>query len=450
MFKKIQNIIEKSEDENLEFDNRYTATTKDKIKKRKKHYQILGLFEKFISENKRVIKEMQHSKNRAKAMNYYDELFTTNKAFKELSALKKKGKKIIGTFCNMVPEELIYAADAIPIRLCSGCNEAVKPAEEAYPRDACPLIKASFGFAVADCGFFNLCDAVIIPSTCDGKKKLGEMLNDYVYVWMMNLPQDKERNLSKKYWLSETRILKKRLEELTGKSITRKKLKQAILLLHKRDDLVRRLMKIRKSNMPNILGSDAFLVIQAAFFDNIERWIKKTHELCTELETSIKHEKRVKPKQAIRILVTGAPMILPNFKVPDIIESLNAFIAMDETCAGSQYVYDPVEVDEWNTLDMMRAISERYLMPSMCPCFIKAEDRIDKLINMIKEYRIDAVVYHTLRLCLLFDIESLKIRDVMEEQGIPFLHINTDYGKEDKEQLRTRIEAFIELVEARK
>jgi benzoyl-CoA reductase/2-hydroxyglutaryl-CoA dehydratase subunit BcrC/BadD/HgdB len=450
MIKKLINFIEKSEDEKLEFDNRYNAATKDKIIRRKKHYQKLGLFEKLMSENRAVIKKLEQSPNRAKAMAYYDELFTSRKILDELLEQKKKGKKIIGTFCTMVPEELIYAAGAIPVRLCSGCNDAIKPGEEAYPRDACSLIKSSMGFAVADNAFFSLCDTVIIPSSCDGKKKMGELLNNYAPVWPMNLPGDKERSLAKKYWLSETRILKQRLEKLTGKKISKAALKNAILLLHRRGDVIKRLMEIRKSAVPVISGSDSFLVMQACFFDSIERWIRKTTELCSELEQNIKEKRMIKPENALRILITGAPIILPNFKIPEIIESLKAHIAMDETCAGSQLYYASVEVDEWNMADMMKAISEHYLMPSVCPCFIKSEDRIDQLLNLVKEYRIDAVIYHTLRLCLLFDIESFKIKDVMEQESIPFLLLNTDYSKEDKEQLRTRIEAFIEVIESRK
>jgi benzoyl-CoA reductase/2-hydroxyglutaryl-CoA dehydratase subunit BcrC/BadD/HgdB len=274
---------------------------------------------------------------------------------------------------------------------------------------------------------------------------LGEILSDYATVWMLDLPQSKERNISKKYWLSEMRILKRRLEGLTKNRIGRQELKRAIVLLQQRSSLANRFHAIRKKQV--ISGSDAFLVMQASFFDDIGRWMSRTAKLCDELD---KAKTPLASKTSPRLLVTGAPIILPNFKVPAIIEQFDAVIVMDETCAGSQSHYDPVAVDEWNMLDMLRAVGERYLMPSVCPCFIKAEDRIDKLVDLVKEYRIDGVVYHTLRLCLLFDIESQKVRDIMEDNGVPFLHINTDYSREDKEQLRTRIEAFIEILQSRK
>jgi len=375
---------------------------------------------------------------------------TTDKRLKEIKKLKKDGKKIIGTFCNLIPEELIYAGGGVPIRLCSGCNDSIGPAEETFPRDSCPLIKSSFGFAVTDSHLMKLCDAIVIPSTCDGKKKFGELLNEYKPVWMLDLPQSKEREISKKYWLSEVRILKRRIEGLTGIKITKKRLKDSIQLLHDRHDVMRDLLDIRKSEYQVILGSDYFIVTQAAFFDDINRWIENVKALIEELETNIKKKKIVKDRGALRILLTGAPVILPNFKVIDMIESFDASIVIDETCSGSQSMYDPVEVDEWTMREMMSAISERYLMPSVCPCFIKSEDRADKVLSMVEEYKVDAVVYHTLRLCLLFDIESIKISEILKNQNIPFLNLNTDYSKEDMGQLRTRIEAFIEILHSKK
>jgi benzoyl-CoA reductase/2-hydroxyglutaryl-CoA dehydratase subunit BcrC/BadD/HgdB len=190
--------------------------------------------------------------------------------------------------------------------------------------------------------------------------------------------------------------------------------------------------------------------MQSCFFGNIHEWINNTEKLCNELEKNMLDNKLAKQKNSARILLTGAPVIMPNYKIPNIIEGFDAIITIDETCAGSQYIYDPVEVDEWTNKEMMSAISESYLMPSVCPCFIKSEDRIDKLMNMIKEFKIDGVIYHTLRLCLLFDVESFKIKEIMEQNNIPFLQVNTDYSKEDYEQLRTRIEAFIEIIHHRR
>jgi len=450
MIKKIISILERHEDEPLEFDKRYSKKSEERIKRINKSYSSEEVLKEWLTENKKVIEEQKNKKNRASLMAYFDEIFTTDKIIRELKEEKEKGVKIIGTVCNMVPEELIYAAGGIPIRLCSGHHSSVKPGEEFYPRDSCPLIKSFIGSTVAGNPLFEMCDVIIVPTTCDGKKKIGELLNDYKPVWTMELPHNKESIFSKKYWLSQNRILKKRLENLTKKKINRRKLQNAIKLLQMRQDVAKRLLNIQKSDMPVISGIDYYITIQSAFFDTAERWTRKTKELCEELESNLKSEKYIKSNTASRFLFTGAPAIMPNLKIPLLIESLDANITVDETCSGSQYFYDPVVVEEWTVSQMMKAISERYLMPSVCPCFVKSEDRIDKLLDMIKEYKIDGVIYHTLRLCVLFDIESKKIKDIMEEKNIPFIYLNTDYSKEDQEQLRTRIEAFNEIVSSRK
>jgi len=123
MIKQLKNMLEKSEDQFLEFDARYNTRTKQKIKNRKKN---TGLFETWLKQNEKIIEHLKE-KNPAQAMDYFYELFTTDKRIKELRELKDNGVKIIGTFCNLVPEELVYAAGAIPVRLCSGCLSMFRP-----------------------------------------------------------------------------------------------------------------------------------------------------------------------------------------------------------------------------------------------------------------------------------------------------------------------------------
>ena len=446
MIDKIIKLIESSNDEPINFDVRYSTDINKKINQRKDFYKNSDFVSSWIKENKKVMDVLRDKKDRAKKMDYFYDLFTTDSSVKRLLSEKKKGVKIIGFFCNQIPEELIYASGAIPIRLCSGCNDSIKPAEEAYPKDACPLIKSSVGFAVVNQFFFNLCDVIVIPATCDGKKKLAEFLNDYKPVWVLDLPQSKDKTLAKKYWLSEIRIFKNRIEELTGNAIKKENLKQAINLLEKRNKLIRRLMDLKKEDFSVISGCDSLVLTQSAFFDNINIWIKETEELLKELEQKFTKLKKKDNSGKIRILFTGSPAIVPNLKIPMMIEEFGAVIVIDDTCGGLQSYYDPVVVEEWNMKDMINAISERYLMPSVCPCFIKSEDRIDKLLDLSKEYEVNGIVYNILRLCLLYDIESFKVKAVFEDKKIPLICLNTDYGKEDEGQLKTRIEAFLEII----
>lgn len=381
---------------------------------------------------------------RPQTISYYEDIISTDRRGKELQNFSGK---IIGIFCNFVPEELIYAVGAVPVRLCAGSYDTISIAEEVLPRDICPLVKSSFGFKVAGLSYFELCDAVISPTPCDAKKKLGEILSDYVTTWVLRLPQTKDPDYSKEYWLREMRLLKERLEELTGNKITKKRLKESIKLLHRRQAVFRHFYELRKHKPPLINGRDALLIIQTGFYDDINRWIEKTQDLCDELEER-KSNKQL-PLSNYRLLLTGAPIIWPNYKLLNIIEELGATIVIDELCSGTRYLYDPVEVDEWTMEGMLKAIANRYLLPSSCPCFIEGDDRIDKLLGAVEDFKVEGVVHYSLRLCPLYDMELPKVSRVFKDKGIPFLSIHTDYSLEDVEQLRTRIEAFLEMLESR-
>jgi benzoyl-CoA reductase/2-hydroxyglutaryl-CoA dehydratase subunit BcrC/BadD/HgdB len=108
-----------------------------------------------------------------------------------------------------------------------------------------------------------------------------------------------------------------------------------------------------------------------------------------------------------------------------------------------------VETDEGAVDDMMRDLAGRYLLPSTCPCFSSVDDRLDRILNLIEEFNVDGVVQHGLRLCQLFDMETRRLRETLRQQDIPFLNVQTDYSQEDVEQVRTRIEAFLELLSVR-
>ena len=422
---------------------------KEEKKEFEKRYSISPLKKKDIKIEKKLsdqclrsLAELKEISRRADILSYYEEILTGELRIKEIKNLSEKKRKIIGTFCIFVPEELIYACEAIPIRLCASSYETIAVAEEVLPRDICPLIKSSLGFKILGLPYFELCDLVILPTTCDGKKKLGEILVDFLPVWMLEIPQRKniiewERNL----WLNEIKVLKKKLEQFTGIKITQERLKQAIEKLHKRQAIFRQLYQLRKDNPPPISGRDSLLVIQASFYDDIERWIQKTEELCGQLKSQLPN-----PNSKLRLLLTGAPTIWPNYKVLNIIEEAGAVIVVDEICSGTQNLYNAVEVDEWTEEGMLRAIANKYLHPSTCPCFTESNDRIDRLLNLIEDFKINGVIYHSLRLCQLYDIESYRVKQVFKDKSIPMLNVHTDYSQEDVEQIKTRVEAFLEMI----
>lgn len=385
---------------------------------------------------------MRVNPNRVRGLNYFEELISNDSHIK---TLQNFDGKIIGTFCNFVPEELIYAAGAIPIRLCAGFYDTIAIGENILPRDICPLIKSSVGAFLSKLPYYELCHLLILPTSCDAKKKLSLILSDYKPVWTLELPQTKNIHKSLNWWISEVKNLKNQLETFTGVKITKGRLKASIDLLHKRTEAFRRLHQLRKLNPPVISGRDVLLVIQSAFYAPIEEWIEKTNALCAELENRKKESQLIAKRK--RILLTGAPVIWPNYKIINIIEEFDATVVADDLCSGTRYLYDSVEVDEWTMSGMLEAIAMRYLYPSTCPCFNQTDDRIDRILQLVNEFSCQGVIYHNLRLCQGYDMEQELVKKALLANKIPFFSLTTDYSPEDVGPLTNRVEAFLEIIE---
>jgi benzoyl-CoA reductase/2-hydroxyglutaryl-CoA dehydratase subunit BcrC/BadD/HgdB len=247
--------------------------------------------------------------------------------------------------------------------------------------------------------------------------------------------------------------VKKKIEKLTGTKITRKRLRSSIETMQKATKAFRRLQELRRGP-PVIMGRDAMLVNQTSMWDDIERWTQKTEELCDELEQKVEKKEWACSPDTPRVMVTGTPMLWPDsWKVPNLIEESNpqGIIAVDELCSGDRILYDPVGVDEWTMSDMFNAVSERYLMASTCPCFTSEqgnEDRINWLMDRIKEYKIDGVIYYVVRGCILYAMEYARVKRILDKMGMPVYYLDTEYTREDAGQMKTRVEAFLEMLEA--
>ncbi len=408
---------------------------------------------KIIAENIERMKKADA--NRPETMKYFDEIADFVTREKEIRAAKEEGKKVIGYTCLFAPIELILAADAIPVRVNSGWYDAAKLGDRVVPVEVCPMVRSTIGAKmIALSPYLEASDALISVLTCDGMTKLSEILSDYKPIWAMTLPRVKDTEQSKRLWREEIKAVKGQIEALTGNKIKRKQLKPAIRLTQKATKAYRRLQELRKGS-PVIMGRDAMLVNQTYMWDNIERWTEKTEALCDELEKRASQKKWACPPDTPRVMVTGTPMIWPdNWKVPTLIEEANpqGVLIADELCSGERLLYDPVGVDEWSMSDMLNAIAERYLMASTCPCLTSADgnqDRINWMLNKIKEWKIQGVIYYVVRGCMLYAMEYTRVKKVLDRIGVPVYYLDTEYTREDVGQMKTRVEAFLEMLSAR-
>jgi benzoyl-CoA reductase/2-hydroxyglutaryl-CoA dehydratase subunit BcrC/BadD/HgdB len=386
-------------------------------------------------------------KNRPAGMGFFDFVVGDIHGIrvKELREHAKAGGKVVATYCVFVPEELVWAASGIEVGLCAGAQFSVPIAEEVLPRNTCALIKSSYGFKLGRvCPYVQTAHLIVGETTCDGKKKMFEILNEQQPVYVMEVP-NKKGPRGKELWRGEVAEFKDVIEKLTGNKITTAKLAEAIKLVNNRRRALQRLYNLRKANPVPISGLDALLVTQISFYDDPARDTQMINALCDELDKRVALGEGVFPKDAPRILISGSPMAIPNWKLHHLIESAGAAVVCEESCTGTRHFAKLVPENGETVDEMLDNLAERYLDIN-CACFTPNEGRLDDIVRLAKEYKADGVIHYNLQFCHTYANEAVRVQDRLEKDGIPLLRIETDYSDEDAGQLRTRIDAFLETI----
>lgn len=406
--------------------------------------------ELFIKKSTRVAASYL---NRAKALSgmpeaakpFFDVLENTYVKMQGVTDTEKR--RCIGTLCVMVPPELIYAAGAMPVRLCSGSFTAYTIGDDVIPRDACPLVKAVMGFGqMKALPVFDNCSLLIAPVTCDCKKKLAGVMDSVKNTFPLHIPPLKKEDGDTEVFLRELYRLIPVLEKATGKKVTARSLAQGINLVGEAQYEMSEFLQYRKSNPALLHGTQIMAIMNAFAYMPVEAWTKQMHRLNGEMRVRLEQNVFVSRPSQPRILVTGSPIAFPNLKIPLLIEEMGGILAADETCMGERGLYDPVSVIDPGFDGMMRGLASRYTKPCTCPVFVDNSQRIYRIKQMIKEHQIQGIIYHVLRGCLVYDYEYQMMEEEMGKLDMPVIRVESDYNEEDVEQLRIRIEAFLELI----
>lgn len=361
--------------------------------------------------------------------------------------IKPDGVPCVGTYCMMVPQELIYAAGAMPVKLCSGNYTAFMIGDDYVPRDACPLVKAVAGFQeMKTLPVYEDCEMMVVPITCDCKKKIAAMLRKTYNVHVMNLPLNRTDDDGLEFCVSEYYRLIAALEEVTGRPVTWQRLWDGIELVGRAQYELSRFLGFKSGEQALVKGTHIMAMMNAASYMPIGDWTEQLRRLNNELDVRKAQGQYVTRANRPRIMLTGSPIIFPNVKLPLLIEQLGGSLAADETCMGERSLYDPVVPVDLSFDGLLRALANRYIRACTCPVFSENRQRIDRVLHMIREHHIQGVIYHVLRGCLVYDYEYPLLERALEQEGIPIIRVESDYNEEDVEQLRIRIEAFIELI----
>lgn len=371
--------------------------------------------------------------------------------FLKVKELKDQGKNICGAFCQYTPAEIIRAAGLYQVGLCGRSAAPLKTAETRLPANLCPLIKASYGHALEEsCPYAFFSDIVVGETTCDGKKKMYELLSELKPMQVIHLPNvpDYERSLD--MWISEIRTFKEGLEEKFDIAITDDMLNESIEWCNKERIQAARIYELGKYDPPAISGvrMNDIMDGEQYIFDKEEKY-NKINDILDQCEKNW-HE-GVYPYEPDpyrpRLIVSGGGYGGSKYKTVNVIEELGGAIVCYEGCSGISSRRRLVNEDR--SRDPLVRIAEKYLE---VPCAVVSPNtrRMKQVADTIDEWKADGYVSITLHSCNPFAIETENIRRVCESKGIPLLHIETDFYPNDEGQIRTRIEAFLEMIRMNK
>lgn len=356
---------------------------------------------------------------------------------------KDEGNVLIGTYCTFMPQELPMAMGAGVVGLCSTSDEMIAEAEKDLPKNLCPLIKSSYGFAKGDkCPYFYFSDMVVAETTCDGKKKMYELMGRFKKVHIMNLPNNPLLKESLDMWIAEIKRLQKELEDTFNVTISEEDLKRAIKLRNRERKALKNLYSTTKMDPPAVTGYDLFKIIYGSTFkfdkeESVENLEALYEKIMAEYE-----ENKVNLVKKPRILFTGCPVGGATEKVIKAIEDSGATIVYYENCTGGKAVEELVDEE---AKDPYEALAKKYLNIG-CSCMSPNNKRLELLKQKAEEYQVDGVVDMVLSACQPYAIETFVIREEMKKMGIPYTMVETDYSTSDIGQLTTRLAAFIEML----
>ncbi len=360
-------------------------------------------------------------------------------------AAKSQGRPIVGIMCEFTPREVILAAGAVPVCLCGGSAETIPAAEQFLPANLCPLIKSTFGYHIKGSNpFLKWADLIVAETTCDGKKKMFELLGESKPMYVLELPQKSEDPEALGHWVSEIRKFKAHLESRFRVSITDKKLWEASRLMNRERGLRRQLADLMTAEPPPLTGRQ--LLELKSIISGIEADLQQYENALEWFGNRREKVEGGRRKSEVRVLLTGVPLVHGAERVLELIEGCGAVVVCMENCTGLKPILEDVDLAE---PDPIQAIARKYYhLP--CSVMTSNQERFKTLHALAAKFRPHCVIELVWQACLTYDVESYRVRKLVEEElRLPYLKITTDYSPADSTRIRARVEALLETVQTR-
>ncbi len=349
-------------------------------------------------------------------------------------------KKTVGYICERVPQEIVYAAGFLPLRV-SGNYDGINKLGDLYLEESyCSFVRALFDEILK--GTYNNHELLVIPHSCDAVIRMAKCLWTVEKIegikipamYWLDLPH--HRGLIQwEYCLDRIRDFKKALDELAGRSITDDELRHAIQIYNTNRSLLQEIVDLRQREKPLITGTEALSIIGAGAYMDKELHNRMLHQF-------LENKNQLQTQKGVRIFLTGS--CLDTTTVVEIIESCGGLVVGDDSCLGNRYAEDLIQPDD----DPVTAIAHRYFWKSPCPLNAPMKLRLDDFKKRLINARPDAVIFYLYRWCDTNMWDYVKMKEEVDKLGIPHYYFDMqDYHLANPESFRTRVQALIESVQ---
>jgi benzoyl-CoA reductase/2-hydroxyglutaryl-CoA dehydratase subunit BcrC/BadD/HgdB len=364
---------------------------------------------------------------------------------KRLVSAKERGTRIVGYFPGgYVPEELIVASGAIPVCLIDGAdNIAVEASLRLMPRFFCPFSRAQIGEKLLKRNlYYSLLDMLVAPITCQHLKKVAELweYQGDIEIFKLGIPHQCINEFEVEYYANRLKLLKDKLQELTGNTITDNTINDAIAQYNKIRGLFRQMSLLRRNTITPITSLDFVKLNHMSFYADPKFTIEILEEVLFDINKMIPQ----KDSNAPRLLITGPNICNGDYKLLELIDNVGGNIVVEEIFEGVRTYWRDITIGR----DPIESLVQGYLIDRIPPAFMRdsAKKRLDHIIKLISEFNVSGVIWYELRYCETFDSESFYFAQKLKENDIPFLIIESDYDKSYIGQIETRIQAFTEMI----
>jgi benzoyl-CoA reductase/2-hydroxyglutaryl-CoA dehydratase subunit BcrC/BadD/HgdB len=349
---------------------------------------------------------------------------------------KDAGRPIVGILCEFTPRELIMAAGGVPVCLCGGSAKTIAAAEQYLPANLCPLIKSTFGYHVqGNNPFLEMADLIVAETTCDGKKKMYELMAESRPMYVLELPQKADDPDALEHWVRELQKFRSFLEQCFQTRITQEALRNAMATMNRERALRRELAALMKADSPALTGRQLL-----DFKSNISGRCEDFRQYQRALD---EYRGLQADDSRVRVLLTGVPTVHGAERIVQLLEDAGGLVVAAENCTGLKPIMEDVDL---NAADPLQALAEKYFhLP--CSVITRNDRRLEFLRELAVQYRAQCIVDLIWQACLTYDVESHRIKRFAEQElGLPYLRIETDYSPSDSARIMVRIEALFETI----